>query len=157
MLPPQVNTWDTDADLSVILAMADTVIEKTEITTATLIVIARRVARMRGTVIVLEGTAETGESAGARRQPVEVVEDIRLNIATEGAIQEVHRGEEVLVATVTQTVRVLLVSPQQILQIHVGEDDGIAGDGNRHWFDILKPSPSEKHSLKMHVQPQVRR
>jgi hypothetical protein len=40
----------------------------------------------------LEGTAETGESAGARRQPAEVVKDIHPNIATEGATQEVHRG-----------------------------------------------------------------
>jgi len=156
MLPLQVNTWDTGADLSVILAMADTVIEKTKITTETLIAIARLVARMRGTAIVMEGTAETGESAGARHRPTEVVEDIRPNIAAEEVTQEVHQGVEALVATVTQTVRVVLVSPQQLVQIRVGEVDTITGDGNRHWFEIPKPSLSELHPLKMHLRPQDR-
>lgn len=140
MLPLLVNTWDTGAGLPVILAMADTVIETTEIT-ETLIAIVRRVVGMRGIVIGSEGTVETGETAGARRQPAEVVEDIRLNIGAEGVTQGVHRGEEALAATGTRTVRVVLASPRQAVQIHAGEVDAIMRDENRHWFDILKVSP----------------
>ena len=136
--PLQVNTWDTGADPPVILAMVDTVIGTTGITTETPTVIVRRIVGMRRSVIVMEGTIETGETAGARRQPAEEVEDIRLNIGAEEATQGVHQGEEALAATETRTVRVVLVSPQQIVQINVGEVDTIVGDGNRHWFDILK-------------------
>ena len=118
-----MNTWDTGVDLPVILAMAVTVIETTGITTETLIAIVRRVVGMRGTAIVLEGTIETGETAGAHRQSVEEVEDIRLNIGVEEATQGVHLGEEALAVTETRTVRVVLVSPQQIVQIRVGEVD----------------------------------
>jgi len=118
-----VNTWDTGVDLPVILAMADTVIETTGITTENLIAIVRRVVGLRRTAIVMEGTIETGETAGAHRQFVEEVEDIRLNIGAEEATQGVHLGEEALAVTETQTVRVVLVSPQQIVQIRVGEVD----------------------------------
>jgi hypothetical protein len=138
-----VNTWDTGADLPVILAMADTVIETTGITTETLIAIVRRIVDMRRIVIVLEGTVETGENAGARRQSVEEDEDIRPNIGAEEATPGVHRGEEALAAIETQTVRVVLVSPQQTVQIHVGEVEAIVGDGNHHWFDTLKRSHSK--------------
>jgi len=134
-----VNIWDTDADLPVIPAMADTVIETTEII-ETLIAIVRRAVGMRGTVIVTEGIAETGETAGARPQLTEVVEDTRLNIAAGEATQGVHRGEEALAAIGSQTVRVVLASPQQMVRIHVGEVDAIVGDEHRDWFDILKQS-----------------
>ena len=150
-----MNTWDTGADLPVILALADTVIETTGITTETLIVIVRRVVGMRGIVIVLEGTIETGETAGARRQPAEEVEDIRLNIGAEEATQGVHRSEEALAATETQTVRVVLVSPQQIVQIHVGEVDAIVGTeiviDSTPSSDPIRTTPINTHS-----QPQDR-
>jgi hypothetical protein len=95
-----VNIWDTEADLPAIPALADTVIETTEIT-ETLIAIVRRVVGMRGTAtaIASEGTIETGEIVGARLQPAEVVEDTRLNIGAEEATQGVHRGGEALDAT----------------------------------------------------------
>lgn len=131
MLPLQVNTWDTDADPAVIPAMADTVIETTEIT-ETLIAIVHRVEGMRRTVIATEGTVETGETAGARLQPAVVSEDTRLNTGAGEATRGVHRGEEALAATGSQTVRVVLANHQQTVQIHVGEDDTTAGDENRH-------------------------
>ena len=136
-----MNIWDTDADLPVILGMADTVIETTEII-ETLIAIVRRAVGMRGTVIVTEGIVETGENAGARLQPTEVVQDTRLNIDVEEATQGAHRGEEALAAIGNQTVRVALASPQQMVRIHVGEVDAIVGMKTAigHWFDILKQS-----------------
>jgi len=130
MLPLQVNTWDTDADLAVIPAMADTVIETTEIT-ETLIAIVRRVVGMRGTVIATEGTVETGETAGAHLQPAGVFEGTRLNIGAGEATRGAHRGEEALAATGSQTVPVVLANHQQTAQIHVGEDDTTAG-GEHH-------------------------
>ena len=134
-----MNTWDTDADLPAIPALADTVIETIEIT-ETLIAIVRRVVGMRGTgtTIALEGTIETGETVGARLQPAEVVEDTRLNIGAEEATQGVRRGEEALDATGSRMVRVVLASPQRMVQIHVGEVDTIAEGEGRQWFDILK-------------------
>ena len=93
-----------------ILAIADTVIETTRIT-ENLFAIVRRVVGMRGIAIVSEGIVGTGENAGARRQPAEVVEDIRLNIGAEEATQGVRQGEEALVASGTQTVCVVLASP----------------------------------------------
>ena len=80
MLPPQVNTWDTDVDLPVILAMADSMIERREITetrTATVL----RVVGMRGTVTVTE---EIGEIAGVRPQPTGAVGDTRLDTGVGG-------------------------------------------------------------------------
>jgi len=129
--------------------MGGTVIGTIEITEA-LIPIVRRIVGMRGTVIATEGTAEAGEIAGARPQPTGVGEDtrlsidaeaIRLSIGTEEATQGAHRGEEALAATGSRTVRVVQASPLQVVQIHVGEAGEIAGDENRHWFDILKRSP----------------
>ena len=137
MLPLQVNTWDTDAGLAVIPAMADTVIETTEIP-ETLIAIVHRVVGMRGTVIATEGTVETGETEGARLRPAGAPEDTRLNIGAGEATQGVHRGEEAPSATGSPTVRVVLANHQQMVQIHVGEVDTTARDENRYWFDILK-------------------
>ena len=102
--------------------MADIVIETTEIT-ETLIAIVRPVVNMRGTVIASEGIVETGETAGVRPQSVGVLEDTRLNIGAEEAIQGVHQREEALAATGSQTARVVLASPQ----IRVGEVDTIPG------------------------------
>lgn len=119
--------------------MADTVIETTEIPTETLtIVIVRHVVGMTRIAIVMEGTVETGEIVGVHHQSMEVVEDIPLNIVAEEAIQGVHRGEEALAVTETQTVRVVLVNLQQIVQIHVGEVDPIVGAENHRWFDTPK-------------------
>ena len=112
MLPLQVNTWDTDADLDVIPAMADIVIETTEIT-ETLIAIVHRVVGMRGTVIASEGTVETGETAGARLRPAGVSEDTPLNIGAGEATRGVRRGEEALAATGNQTIRVVLANHPQ--------------------------------------------
>jgi len=137
MLPLQVNTWDTDAGLAVIPAMADTVIETTEITETRIAIVLRTVG-MRGTVIASEGTVETGETAGARLQLAGVSEDTRLNIGAGEATRGVHRGEEVLAAIGSQTVRVVLANHQQTVQIHVGEDDATAGDESCHYLDILK-------------------
>lgn len=116
--------------------MADTVIETTGITEI-LIVIVRPVVDMRGTAIALEGIVETGETAGVRPQFVGGFEDTRLNIGAEEATQGVHQGGEALAGTGSQTVRVVLVSPQTV-QIHVGEVDTIPRDEGRHRFDILK-------------------
>ena len=124
-----MNTWDTDADLAVIPAMADTVIETTEIT-ETLIAIVHRVG-MRGTAIALEGTVETGETAGARLQPAGALEDTRLNIGVGEATRGAHRGEA-LAATGIQMDLVVLANHQQTVQIHVGEDDTTAGDEHPH-------------------------
>jgi hypothetical protein len=146
-IPPQVNTWDTGADLPVIPAMADTVIETIGIT-ETLIAIVRRVVSTRGTAIVTEGTTETGETAGVHPQPTEAAADTHLNIGAGEATQGARRGEEALVTTGSQTVRVVLASPQQMVQIHVGEVDTIAGD-SRHCSDILKQSLSEQHLSKL--------
>jgi len=118
----------------VILVMADTVIERTE-TTKTLIAIVLRDAGMRGTVIVTEGTTEIGGTAGVHPQPMEVAEDTRLNIGAGEATQEAHRGEGALVTTGIQTVRVVLANLQQMVQIHVGEVDAIAGYDSRDRFD----------------------
>jgi len=126
-----VNTWDTDADLAVIPAMADTVIETTEIT-ETLIAIVHRTVGTRGTVIATEGTVETGETVGARLQPAGVSEDTRLNIGAGEATQGVHRGEEAPAATESQTIRVVRANRQRMVRIHVGEVDTTAGDANRH-------------------------
>lgn len=130
-LLPQVNTWDTDVGLPVIPAMVDTVIETTGITGTLIAIVRRRVADMRGTAIVTEGTVEIGENAGVRPQLVEVAEDTRPIIGTGEAIQEAHREEEALAAIGSQTVRVVLASPQQMVQIHVGEVDAIPGGENR--------------------------
>lgn len=115
-----------------ILAMADTtVIETTGITTETLIAIVRHAVGMKGIVIALEGTIETGETAGVHRQLEEVVEGIHLNIVAEEATPGVHQGEKALVGIGTRTVRVVPVFPQQIVQIHVGEVGPTVGDRNR--------------------------
>jgi len=103
--------------------MADTVIGTIEIT-ETLIAIVRRVVGMRGTVIATEGTIGTGEIAGARPQPAGAEKDTRLNIGAEEATQGVHRGEEALAATGSQTVRVVPASPQQVVRIHAGKNRG---------------------------------
>lgn len=130
-LQPQVNTWDSDVDLPVISAMANTVIETTGIS-GTLIAIRHRVVSLRGTAIVTEGTIGIGETAGVHPPPAEVAEDTRLNIDAGEAIQGVRRGEEALVVTGRQTVRVVLANPQQMVQIHVGDEvDAIPGDDNR--------------------------
>jgi len=132
-----VNTWDSGADLAVIPALADTVIETTEIT-ETLIAIVRRVVDMRGTVIDSEGTVETGETAGARLQPAGVSEDTRLNIGAGEATQGVHQGEGAPAVTGSQTVRVVQANHHQpTVQTCVGEVDN-CGDENRYWFDTLK-------------------
>jgi hypothetical protein len=110
--------------------MADTVIERTEIT-GTLIAIVHRVVGTRGIVIVSEGTIGVGETAGVHPQLMEVAEDTRLDIGTGEATQEVHREEEALVTTGIQTVRVVLASLQQMVQIYVGEVDAIAGYDSR--------------------------
>jgi hypothetical protein len=136
-LLPQVNTWDTDVDLPVILVMADTVIGTTGII-GTLIAIVHRVVDMRGTAIVTEGTIEIGENAGVHPQPTGVAEDTRLNIGAGEVTQGAHRGEEALAATGSQTVRVVPASPQQMVQIHVGEVGAIPGDENRNGFNTLK-------------------
>jgi len=132
-----VNTWDSGADLAVIPALADTVIETKEIT-ETLIAIVRRIVDMRGTVIDSEGTVETGETAGARLQPAGVSEDTRLNIGAGEATQGVHQGEGAPAVTGSQTVRVVPANHQPMVQTCVGEVDTTVGDGNRHWFDTLK-------------------
>jgi len=136
-LLPQVNTWDTDVDLPVILAMADPMIETKGITEA-LIANVRRDVDMRGTVIVSEGTTEIGETAGVHLQPAQVAEDIRLNIDAGEVTQGAHQEEEALVATGSQTVRVVLANPQQTVQIHVGEVDASLGDDDRDRFNTLK-------------------
>lgn len=123
----QVNTWDTDVGLPAIPVMAETVIETTGVI-RTLIVIVRPAADLRGIVILTEGTVEKveiGENAGVHPQLAEAAEDTRLNIGAGEATQGAHRGEEVLVATGSQTVRVVLASPQQMVRICVGELDGI--------------------------------
>ena len=148
-----MNTWGTDVDLPVILAMADTtVIETTGISTETLIAIVRHGVGMRGIVIALEGTVETGENAGVRRRSEEVVEDIHLNIVVEEATPGAHHGEKVLVATGTRTVRAVPVFPQQIVQIRVGEVDPTVGDGKPLLVQRLQVI-----LIKMHAQPQDQR
>lgn len=119
-LLPQANTWGTDVDLPVIPAMADTVIEKTG-TTETLIANVPRVVATRWTAIVTEGTVETGENVGVRPQHAEAAEDTRLNIDAEEATRGARRGGGALVATGSQTVRAVLASLQQMVQIHDGE------------------------------------
>lgn len=128
-----------------ILVMADTVIERTEIT-ETLIAIVRRIVGLRGIAIATEETTEIGGTAGVRLQPTEVAEDTRLNIGAGEATQEAHRGEGALVATGIQTVRAVLASLQQMVQIHVGEVDAIAGYDSRDRFD--------RQPLKVYAQSQ---
>jgi hypothetical protein len=123
MPPPRVNTWGTEEDPPEIPAMADTVIEKTEIT-ETLIAIVPRVVGMRGSVIVMEGTVEIGETAEVRPPPMEVAGDTRPNTGAGEATQGVHQGEEPLVATGGQMVREVLANPQRTVQTHVGELTG---------------------------------
>lgn len=113
LLPP-VNIWDTDVDLPVIPAMADIAIEMTG-STRTLIVIVRRAVDTRGIVIISGGTVEIGGTAGVHPQPAEVAKDTRLNIGAGEATQEAHQGEEALVVTGSQTVRVVLASLRQMV------------------------------------------
>ena len=110
--PPRVNTWDTEEDPTEIPAMVDNVIETTEVT-ETLIAIVPHVVGMRGSVIVLEGTVEIGETAEARLPLTEVVVDIRQNTGAGEATQGARQGEERLVATGSQTVREVLANPQR--------------------------------------------
>lgn len=148
-----MNTWDTDVDLPVILATADTtVIETTGMYTETLIAIVRRAVGMRGIVIASEGTVETGESAGVRRRSEEAAEDIHLNIVAEEATPGAHQGEKALVATGNRTVRVVPVFPQRIVQIRVGEVDPTVGDGK----PLLVQRP-QVILINMHARPQDQR
>lgn len=147
-LLPQVNTWDTDADLPVIPVMVDTVTETIGIT-GTLIAIVHHIVDMKGTATATEGTAGIGENAGVRPQPAEVAEDIRLNIGAGEATQEAHRGEEVLVVIGSQTVRVVLASPQQMVQSHAGEVDATP----RTTSEIDSTSLSTpQHTSKIHSE-----